>query len=174
MLSQVRQGASRLSAADRAALTSVTDSDCVIVDSTVITPDAQGSQTGTALDAPAKPSTERVMAAAASGCQTYDKSKDIYLGPITAMTRRVRVSMCYNGSTAWVNWGPDCYFTAIPVYGTDITWCGVWHSGYWETNPGLNGDYFMWTMPWWKLHYPWMRYRVFGDGSSSDVWGGLG
>jgi hypothetical protein len=173
MLQQVRAGASRLSAADRNVLASVTDSDCVIVDSTTITSVAKAPASGAALDLGIAPDAGRVLTAAGPLCQTYDKSKDIYLGPISAMTRRVQVQMCYNGNTAWTDWGPRCWFTAIPVYGTDITWCGVYHSGYWETNPGLNGDYFTWAMPWWKLHYPWMRYRVFGDGTSSAVWGGL-
>ena len=90
---------------------------------------------------------------------------------VTVWSGHVDVGMCWNGSVAWYDWGPNCSITALPVYGSDISWCGVYNNGSWETNPGFNGDTYGYTNPLFK-RYIWGRFQVFGNGSLGSVWGG--
>ena len=114
-----------------------------------------------------------LIVAATSGCRPYDQSLTFSAGPIPAFTLRVNVGMCWDGTKAWTDWGPTCYvYEPLPLYVTSLTWCGVYHSGQWETNPGGNWSFAPSVAPWWNIAYPWMRYRVYGDGTSSGVWGG--
>ncbi len=111
------------------------------------------------------------MVAAATSCGNFYESLNWNILFVTVWSTHVNVGMCWNGSTAWRNWGPDCSITALPVYGTDISWCGVYQNGQWETNPGLNGDVYGVGVPTFK-RYIWERYQVFGNGALGNLWGG--
>jgi hypothetical protein len=172
MLAVYRSQAQKLSPTDQAALAKLTPLDCEWVGTLRV--QASGPSAGSPLaDVRASSGQMNHILASPTACAVYDGSLAFVAGPITGFTLRVRVSMCNNGSIAWTNWGPDCYiYQILPMYYTNTTWCGVWHSGYWETNPGMNTSFAPSITPWWTLAYPWMRYRVYGNGSTSAIWGG--
>jgi hypothetical protein len=163
-IATLRAGASTLSSAQQAVLPSLKPTDCRWVETSTKTPSSQkgadviGSQ----------------MTATATSCGTFDKSLSLYLAGISIMTMRVRVGMCWNGSTAWRNWGPDCYFPSFPLYATTITWCGVYNNNHLTTEPGMNGTVAPMALPFWIIGYPWMRYQVYATGGSSSPWGAAG
>lgn len=165
IIATLKAGAMQLSSAQQAVLPSLKPTDCVWVESGSVTPSVPTNANAT--DGTA-------VIAATTACSIFDKSYSLGIVGIPVMTMRVRVNMCWNGSTAWADWGPNCYFPSFPLWGTRITWCGVYHNGYWEKNPGMNGEIFPIVTPFWTVAYPWMRYRVYGNGSSSSPWGGAG
>ena len=93
------------------------------------------------------------------------------IGPVTIWSTHVNVGMCWDGTKAWRNWGPDCSITAVPVYGAAVTWCGVYNNNNWHTEPGLNGYTYPFQVPW-QHRSIYMRYDVYGNGTVSSPWGG--
>lgn len=112
----------------------------------------------------------RASGLARSGCNSFYKTDGLYVGPYEDITEYVSVGMCWNGSGAWVSWGPDCWMGSIPIFGGGNTWCGVWNNGGWETTPGQNYYFFPYTTPWWH-RTGYMRFAVYGNGYASSVWG---
>lgn len=164
MLAQIQAGRNLLAPEQQAILDGTTDRDCKIVDTDATKPLAGAG------DPARRPSGIQPMFVA---CQTYDKSKAIYIGPLNVATRRIVADMCYNGDVAWKNGYMQCYFSSIPVYGTGIDYCDVRSNNSWEAKPRIEGHIFTWAMPWWNLHYPWMYFIVWGNGHSSPVTGEL-
>jgi hypothetical protein len=156
LLAGLKAGASMLSAVNRAALPTLKTTDCTIVSTDTTVP---------------SPLLAAAAAAAATACNDFNHHVGGAIGPIVFWNANVHARMCWNGSAAWVDY-MECGLSALLPYGTDITWCGVYHNGLWETNPGLDGDLYVWSTPWNKNAHPWMRYRVFGNGTDSMPWGG--
>lgn len=164
MLAQIQAGRNLLTPEQQAMLDGVTERDCRIVDTDATKPLAGAG------DPARRPSGIQPMFV---GCQTYDKSKVIYIGPLSVATRRIVVDMCYNGAVAWKNGYMVCYFSAIPMYGTGIDYCDVRSNNTWEAKPRMDGHIFVFATPFWNLYYPWMYFIVWGNGQSSPPSGGL-
>jgi uncharacterized membrane protein len=68
-----------------------------------------------------------------TSCVPEYYSDGVSIGPLPFIVGNVNVGMCYNGWAAWPYWGPNCYVSTAPWMGNDVTWCGVWNSGNYQT-----------------------------------------
>lgn len=112
MLGELRKADSPLSASDRAALTGVRDTECVIVFSEEVAPLRTSGRSYTT---------------AATTCNTRQGNMSIYSGPVETYTARHAAYVCWNGTKVWYTSGNymNCWVTAIPGFFGDATWCGV-------------------------------------------------
>lgn len=86
---------------------------------------------------------------------------------------------CNNGySYTGLWWGPNCWTSTYPIYGTSIPWCGwgrwatPWSSnGTCSPQSGMNWNWWYWTSPWWVRSGSYMRTQVFCNGQGSVTWG---
>ncbi len=119
--------------------------------------------------------------ATAPFCQGYYRDYGIY-DPwgFPIMVGITNTGWCSNGySYMWVNWGPDCWMSTYPIYGTSITWCGwgrwptrFWSDGNCHPQSGMNWNWWDWKTPWWVRGGSYMRTQVvcYGPGGSI-TWG---
>lgn len=124
-----------------------------------------------------------IVSAAASApfCQGYYRTYGIYDPwgtPI--MVGITNTGWCSNGySYAYVNWGPDCWMDAYPIYGTSVTWCGAgrwatkWSSnGNCSPQSGMNWNWWDWKTPWWVRGGSYMRTQIFCTSPNGSItWG---
>jgi hypothetical protein len=81
---------------------------------------------------------------------------------------------CYNGSSIWTDWGPNCQIsTYVPNLTGVQDWCGI-YSGSGYADAGINFHTLTWYpfVGWCCPSYGYMRYRVYANGNSSGNWGG--
>src|ERR1700736_4601789 len=84
-------------------------------------------------------------------CGNFYPTMDLKVGPVRIGTVHLNVGMCWNGSKAWGNWGPDCYVSyVVPLWGSDNNWCGIWHNGWYEADAGMNFALWAYSAPWGK------------------------
>ena len=79
---------------------------------------------------------------------------------------------CSNGYNAMSTYfGPQCWNSTYPIYGTNVTWCGVWGGGC-TPQTGMNWDWWDWKWPWWVRSGSYMRtqYYCYSPGGSL-TWG---
>lgn len=110
--------------------------------------------------------------AAATTCGGFWKTMTIQsVGSTTSVD--VNVGLCWNGSTIWRQWGPDCKVRTSPVLfgGTDQGgWCGVYNNGGTYVEPGANFWISAFSAPSWK-RWGYMRYHVNRFGQVTKLWG---
>lgn len=115
----------------------------------------------------------RPFVANTTGCHGYYQEEDFTSGGwLTVAKVNVNVGLCFNSGHITVDWGPDCPTSSLPGIVSGHDWCGVWHAGQAQVQPGSNWWYA--PAPVWFSHMNhWMRYQINSDGSGGDhPWGG--
>ena len=111
------------------------------------------------------------VAKAASPCQSYWRNYSFGWW----LSVNVNVGLCNNGSVVWSNWGPDCGVNIAPVYwpiyGSKITWCGVFNQFHHEAQPGINFALTLGKLPWVEVGHGWARFSAWPWGVNYGVGG---
>jgi len=171
LIASARANAHLLSADERASLSEATPADCewVLGDTKAVgvMPTALAHP---GLYSPRGREAAQQVTLAASGCTPYDKSAYGNILGFTLMTMRLNGRVCWNGTTVWEDW-KDCHFTEVlPIWWLTIRWCGVYHSGWPEAEPGMNGAVATYTAPWWTYAEPYMRLKFNAKGALMMMW----
>lgn len=93
------------------------------------------------------------------------------IGPVDAIGVSVNVQMCWNNSTVWNDWGPDCTAGALPLYTANMTWCGVYRISQYWASVGGNAVFGPADSPWWHPWGIWARQDWSSQGDQSNVYG---
>jgi hypothetical protein len=97
-------------------------------------------------------------------CRTYYEDAGVAVGPLQIGTAHLNVSICWDGTRAWKNWGPDCAMSAGPFW-TSTAWCGVLNNQG-GLQPAANFGLAAFAVPAWERS-GYLRFQVRGDGSST-------
>jgi hypothetical protein len=96
---------------------------------------------------------------------------NLYVLGIAWFKQHTNFGLCWNGSTIWRNWGPDCYGdgSVLIFSGTDQGgWCGVYNNGGTFVEPGANFWVSAYSAPWAK-RWGWIRYHYNAHGQLTSV-----
>src|ERR1700676_1485055 len=88
--------------------------------------------------------------ASAPFCNNYYREYGIY-DPWgwAVMVGVTNTGWCSNGYSAmWTYFGPQFWNNPYPIYGTQVTWCGIWGGGC-TPQVGMNWNWWDWKWPWW-------------------------
>jgi hypothetical protein len=97
-------------------------------------------------------------------CRTYYEDASVVVGPLRIGSAHMNLSICWDGTRAWRNWGPDCAMSAGPLW-TGTAWCGVL-TNQGDLQPAAIFGLTAFAVPAWERS-AYLRFHVRGDGSST-------